>query len=99
VVDPQVARSLKEANTSLLASLGSWGVVAMHWLPDTNGEPAVWLTTRTDAQRAALEAAPWLAGQVTMMLTRAQMPYETLRRIRVLVDSEEGHRLLLRDTE
>ena len=38
----------------LVASLGSWGVRAGHWLPDRDGAPAIWLTTQTEAQRNAL---------------------------------------------
>ena len=79
----------------MVASFGAWGVVSMHWLPDGDDEPVIWLTTRTERERVALESAPWLTGQVAMLLTRAQTPYETLKRLRVMVDSEEGHRLLL----
>ncbi len=81
----------------LVASLGSWGVRAGHWLPDRDGSPAIWLTTQTEAQRSALEAAPWLEAQVAILLTRAEIPYEVMKRLRVLVDSEEGHDRLLRD--
>ncbi len=81
----------------LLASLGSWGVRSGHWLPDRDGAPAIWLTTQTEAQRRALETAPWLEGQVAILLTRAEIPYEVMKRLRVLVDSEEGQDRLLRD--
>ena len=81
----------------LVASLGSWGVRAGHWLPDRDGTPALWLTTQTEAQRRALETAPWLEGQVAILLARADLPYEVMKRLRVLVDSEEGHERLLRD--
>src|SRR5690349_10658262 len=97
MVDPQVRRSLQEATTGMVVSLGSWGVVSMHWLPDRQGQPAVWLTTVTEAQRQALEGAPWLESYVVMLLTRAQMPYETLKLVRVLVDSQEDQRRLLAD--
>jgi hypothetical protein len=83
----------------MLASLGGWGVVSVHWLPDSNGEPVIWLTTRSESERVALEAAPWLAGQVTMLLTRAEVPYPILKRLRILVESEEAHRELLADTD
>ncbi len=83
--------------TGLVASLASWGVVAGHWLPDRDGVPALWLTTQTEAQRRALETAPWLEAQVAILLTRAEVPYEVLKRIRVLVDSEEEQERLLRD--
>jgi hypothetical protein len=97
VVDPQVSRSLREAVAGTVASLGSWGVVSMHWLPGTDGQPVIWLTTSTEAERAALEAAPWLTGQVTMLLIRAQAPYETWKRLRILVESQEAQRLLIEE--
>jgi hypothetical protein len=99
VTDPPHARGVESAMTGLIASLASWGVVAGHWLPDRDGLPALWVTTQTEAQRRALERAPWLEAQVAILLTRAEVPYEVLKRIRVLVDSEEGHRLLLRDDD
>ena len=85
--------------TGLIASLASWGVVTGHWLPDRDGLPALWVTTQTEAQRRALETAPWLEAQVAILLTRAEVPYDVMKRIRVLVDSEESHRLLLRDDD
>ena len=95
MVDPQVSRSLTEAIPGVLASLGAWGVVSMHWLPDQDDEPVIWLTTRTERERGALESTAWLTGQIAMLLTRASVPWETLKRLRVMVDSEEGHRQLL----
>jgi len=68
-----------------------------HWLPDRDGTPVLWLTTRTEAQRKALESAAWLEGQVAILLARADIPYEVMKRLRVLVDSEEGQERLLRE--
>ena len=99
MIDARVERCLRDASAGMLASLGSWGVVSVHWLPDIHDEPVVWLTTRSEIERVALEAAPWLQGQVTMLLTRAQVPYQILRRLRILVESEEAHRELLADTD
>ncbi len=96
--DPAFTRQLREASAGMVASLGSWGVVDVHWLPFTDDQPAVWLTTRSEAQRQALEGAAWLEGQVAILLTRAQVPYELLRRLRIFVDSEEGHQRLLRES-
>jgi hypothetical protein len=81
----------------LVASLGSWGVREGHWLPDRDGAPALWLTTETEAQRSALESATWLEAQVAILLTRADIPYEVMKRLLVLVDSEEEQVRLLRD--
>ena len=36
-------------------------------------------------------------GQVAILLTRAEIPYEVMKRLRVLVDSEEEQERLLRD--
>jgi hypothetical protein len=68
-----------------------------HWLPDRDGAPALWLTTETEAQRSALESATWLEAQVAILLTRADIPYEVMKRLLVLVDSEEEQVRLLRD--
>ena len=97
MTDAAHARGVESAIPGLVASLGSWGVRSGHWLPDRDGAPAIWLTTQTEAQRRALETAPWLEGQVAILLTRADIPYEVMKRLRVLVDSEEGHDRLLRD--
>lgn len=97
VTDPELARAVDVALPGLVASLASWGVVAGHWLPDTDGVPALWLTTRTEAQRGALEAASWLPHQVRLLLMRAQIPHEETRRLRLLLGSEEGERRLLEE--
>jgi len=67
-------------------------------LPDRDGTPALWLTTRTEQQRRALETAPWLEGQVAILLARADIPYEVMKRLRVLVDSQEGQERLLTES-
>jgi hypothetical protein len=38
-----------------------------------------------------------LEGQVAILLARAEIPYEVMKRLRVLVDSEEAQERLLRD--
>jgi hypothetical protein len=44
VIDPADARKVDIALPTIVASTGSWGVCACHWLPDVDGRPAVWLT-------------------------------------------------------
>lgn len=97
MIDPADARKVETALPMIVASTGSWGVRACHWLPDVDGGPAVWLTTGTERERASLEGAAWLATQVTTMLMRQGVPYEVTRRLRVFVDSLEGERRLLAD--
>ena len=80
-----------------MASLGVVGGAGGALVAGPRRAPAIWLTTQTEAQRRALETAPWLEGQVAILLTRAEIPYEVMKRLRVLVDSEEGHDRLLRD--
>ncbi len=94
VIDPTVARALDVALPTIVASTGSWGVRACHWLPDVDGRPALWLTTGTEQERRSLERAPWLTSQVTMMLMRQGVPYHLTRTVRVFVDSHEALRML-----
>jgi hypothetical protein len=97
VIDPGDARKMDIALPTIVASTGSWGVCACHWLPDVDGGPAMWLTVTTERERQLLESEAWVASQVTMMLMRQNVPYEVTRRMRVFVDSLEGQRQLLGD--
>jgi hypothetical protein len=98
VTDPELARAVEVALPSLVVSLASWGVRSGHWLPDRDGAPVVWLTTRTEQQRTALESAYWLPNQVGVLLMRAQIPHEEMRKLRILVDSEESQQRLLEES-
>jgi hypothetical protein len=95
MIDPQLTRAVDIAMPCIVVSLASWGVRSGHWLPDRDGSPALWLTTRTEKQRRALEAASWLPNQVGLLLMRAQIPHEVMRKLRILVESEEGNTRLL----
>lgn len=99
VIAPDDARKVDIALPTIVASIGAWGVVAAHWLPDVDGNPAVWLTVPTEIQRVQLEAQPWVASQVTMLLMRQNVPYDVTRRMRVFVDSLERQRELLAEHE
>lgn len=82
----------------LVASLGSWGVRAGHWLPDRGGVPALWLTTQTDRCAVHRVGDDFAAkGQVAILPTRAEISSEGMKRLSVLVDSEKGQERLLRD--
>jgi hypothetical protein len=97
VIHPADARKVDTALPVIVASTGSWGVRACHWLPDVEGGPAVWLTTGTEQERASLEGAAWLSTQVTMMLMRQGVPHDVTQQLRVFVNSLEGERRLLAD--
>jgi hypothetical protein len=99
VIDPDDARKVDIALPTMVLSIGAWGVVASHWLPDVDGNPAVWLTVPTELQRVQLEAEPWVTSQVTMLLMRQNVPYHLTRRMRVFVDSLEGQRELLEEQD
>lgn len=81
----------------MVASLGSWGVEAGHWLPDRDGRPVVWLCTRTASERAALERQVWLLPQVQVTLTRLGVPHEVVWPLRLEVTSTEDQRRLFRE--
>lgn len=86
-------RAVGNALPGIVASLGAWGVVEGHWLPDKSS-PVVFLTTRTEIQRVVLEAAPWLSSQVSLLLARAQVSYGAQQSIRMFIESEEAHQSL-----
>jgi hypothetical protein len=88
---------VQEAMLPLVASLGSWGVGSGHWLPDRDGQPVVWLRTRTRAQRRALESQVWLRAQVQTILTRLGVPHETVWHVRLELTSAEDEAELLAD--
>jgi hypothetical protein len=88
-------RRVQEAMLPMAASLGSWGIESAHWLPDRDGQPVVWLRTRTRAQRRTLEAQVWLPAQVQTILTRLGVPHETVWRVRLELTSAEDEAELL----
>ena len=90
-------KRVQQALRPMVASLGSWGVESAHWLPDREGQPVVWLRTWTRAQREALEKQVWLTAQVQTILTRLNVPFETVWRVRLEVTSAEDEANLLAD--
>ncbi len=82
-------RSVDAALVPMVASLGSWGVESAHWLPDRAGEPVIWLRTRTQAQRLALQSQVWLLPQVQVTLSRLSVPHAVVWRVRVEITSAE----------
>lgn len=93
----RVGRAVDQALLPIVASLGSWGVVDGHWLPDRDGRPVVWLRTRSEAQRRALSGQVWLLPQVQVTLTRLGVPHEVVWPLRLELTSDEAERRLLAD--
>lgn len=75
--------------TPLVASLGVWGVQQGHWLPARDGSPVLWLQTRTEAQRVALEGQVWLSAQLHVLLQRVGMPPHQVSGVRIEITSAE----------
>lgn len=95
MADELLGKTLDAALRPAVASLGAWGVVDAQWLLDERGAPVVWLRTRTELERVALQAQPWLDGHVQLIMTRVSVPYEALRRVQLDVTSIEAERRLL----
>ncbi len=93
----RVGRAVDQALVPIIASVGSWGVVDGHWLPDRDGSPVVWLRTRTEAQRLALAGQVWLLPQVQITLTRLGVPHDVVWRLRLELTSHEAEQRLLTD--
>jgi hypothetical protein len=89
VEDKARARAIDQALLPMVASLAPWGVVDAHWLAGPDGTPAVWLRTRTEIERVALEAQPWVEAQVRIILTRLSVDYADVARTRIHVTSAE----------
>jgi len=90
-----LGRSVGTAVPALVASLLPWGVVTGHWLPGPDGRPVLWLVTRTEAQRRALETRSWLPTQVRVLLMRHGVAPEMVPEIRVMLESEQACDALL----
>ena len=90
-----LGRAVGTAIPGLIGSLLPWGVVDAHWLPGPAGRPVLWLVTGTEEQRQVLEAQPWLATQVRMLLLRHGVAPEAVSGVQVMLESEESHDTLL----
>jgi|SRR5512141_1762553 hypothetical protein len=88
-------RNVGHAIPGLVASLLPWGVTRAHWLPGPDGEPVLWLTTSTEAERETLERQGWLSAQVRIILMRYGVPHETVGGVRIMFDSEQSIAALL----
>ena len=95
--DDAVARAVDAALVPLVASLGPWGVEEAHWLPDRGGAPVIWLRTRTQAQRRALQSQTWVAPQVQVTLTRLGLPHDLVWTVRIELTSVEAEDALFRE--
>ena len=92
--DDSLRKAVDAAILPMVASIGAWGVEEGHWLLDQNGRPVVWLRTRTEIERVALQAQVWLLPQVQIILTRLSVPYSVISRVRVEVTSAEAQSAL-----
>lgn len=90
-------RAIDQALLPMVASIGAWGVVDAHWLPGPDGHPVVWLRTRTEIERVALEAQSWVEAQVRIILTRLSVDYATVARTRIEVTSLKRQRRLFEE--
>lgn len=74
----------------ILASLAPAGVTGVHWLPDTGGDPVVWVEVSTEAGRVAVESYPWVLPQVQIVLSRLGLAPEKVLALRLQVTSSEA---------
>lgn len=71
-------------------SLAPAGVTEVHWLPDAQGDPVVWVRVATEAGRVAVESYPWVLPQVQAVLTRVGLPPDLVLALRLEVTSAEA---------
>lgn len=88
-MDDTARRAIDRALMPLVVSTAGWGVVDAHWLPGPDGTPVVWLRTRSEIERVALEAQPWVEAQVRVILTRLSVDYPLVARTRLEITSLE----------
>lgn len=72
------------------ASLAPAGVTGVHWLPDSDGDPVVWIEVSTEAGRVAVESYPWVLPQVQVVLSRLGLAPEKVQALRLQVTSAEA---------
>jgi len=83
-------KSVDAALLPMVASLGGWGVVEAHWLPDRDGSPVIWLRTRTKIEAVALQSQVWLLPQLQVTMTRLGVPHDLVWRLRFEFTSIEA---------
>lgn len=96
-MDDSARHAIDRALLPLVVSTGAWGVVDAHWLPGPDATPVVWLRTRTEIERVALEAQPWVEAQVRVILTRLSVDYPIVARTRFEITSLERQGSLFGD--
>ncbi len=94
VSDDSLRKAVDAAMLPMVKSIGAWGVEEAHWLPDRSGSPVVWLRTRTELERVALQSQWWLLPQVQILLQRLSVPYAMVVRTRLEVTSAEAEAAL-----
>ena len=90
-------RAVDAAILPVVTSLAPWGVESGHWLPSPDGEPVVWLRTRTEIERVALEAQSWVLPHLRMILIRLQLPPDKVGVLRLEISSAEGESRLFEE--
>ncbi|CAM3738297.1 hypothetical protein NOZE110980_13025 [Nocardioides zeicaulis] len=90
VGEEQVRRAADAAMLPLRASLAPAGVTEVHWLPDGDGNPVVWVRVATEAGRVAVESYPWVLPQVQAVLSRVGLSPEKVLALRLEVTSAEA---------
>ena len=95
MTEEPLRRAADAVITPVMVSLGPWGVVGCHWLPDRKGDPVVWLRVSTEIQRVVLESQVWLLPHVQALLARVGMPPTQVLRARLEVTSVEAENRLL----
>ena len=94
-VSDATSKAVDAALVPIKASLAAWGVVGVHWLPDRDGSPVIWLRTHSRPQRSALESQTWLVAQLQSTLSRLGTPYAVVRALRIEITSTEDEINLL----
>ena len=97
MTDDALGKAVDAAMLPMVKSIGAWGVDEAHWLPDSDGSPVVWLRTRTEIERVALESQWWLLPQVQILLQRLSVPYASVVRARLQVTSAEAEAQLFEE--
>lgn len=90
VGEDQLRRAADAAMLPIRASLAPAGVTEVHWLPDTGGDPVVWIRVATEAGRVAVESYAWVLPQVQVVLARVGVPPEKVLALRLEVTSGEA---------
>ena len=86
----ELRRAADAAMVPIRASLAPVGVSEVHWLPDRDGDPVVWIRVATEAGRVAVQSYAWVLPQVQVVLARVGLPPEKVMALRLEVTSAEA---------